>query len=726
MNEFKRVKVPKNDVRAIDLPTNHILVIDCSGSMSYDLPKIRQQLKNKLPSTVKENDTVSLVWFSGRGEFGCLVDRVKVNDLNDLNRLNTSIDRWLKPIGCTGFVEPLHTVEDLMKELQGVYSMMFLTDGCDNEWSRSEILEATRSLGSCLAGAVFVEYGWYCNHQLLEDMASEIGGSVVFAEDFDRYEPIFDGVIRKGYKSAKRVPIEVGNPLFDLVWAVGENGPKTFKVKNGKVSIPEYIDEIFFFTDKEEKRAISNSETKAILQGLSVLALRRKGQFVKQTLKDLQEGYLYNHFLNCFGKQNLYDFQHLLIDWSNDEIKVGSSEKDFIENKTAFTVLDLLNLLRKSDCKIDLEKMKYNRIGRMTEPDKRLTEDEKKELIKAIENAQAESEVKAAVDKIASVKKDIKFRWNNKQHCISSITWNETRPNVSMLFHIDGIAEIGENNFGLDQEFPTSIWRNYAIIRDGLLNIEVLPVILDFKTYNVLYDNGVIFAPFVKNNVYEIDLRRMPLLCESLVEEVRAENYFHKLYNFLSLKAAKKVYTAFQNEINPPDRVATLAEKYGEDAAQWLQSIGITDQGFSPKVTLTPGKDHYTATELVTKMKGLSSVPSFNAFKKKLDENKKLNAADQLLEKHYNIALSIKEAYTVDGKLDAKTFERWLLKELLDIDEDLKRLTVELAKIRFSIIVGQTWFKEFETIENCKLSMEFIEGQPIECSVELKDTEVTI
>ena len=58
-----------NHKKAVDTPTNHIAVIDCSGSMTGDLPRIREQLKKKLPKLLKEGDTLSMVWFSGRGEF---------------------------------------------------------------------------------------------------------------------------------------------------------------------------------------------------------------------------------------------------------------------------------------------------------------------------------------------------------------------------------------------------------------------------------------------------------------------------------------------------------------------------------------------------------------------------------------------------------------------------------------------------------------------------------
>ena len=53
-----RVSSAKTASQSVEVPVNHVFVIDCSGSMHYDLPKIRIQLKNKLPSLLKQNDTV--------------------------------------------------------------------------------------------------------------------------------------------------------------------------------------------------------------------------------------------------------------------------------------------------------------------------------------------------------------------------------------------------------------------------------------------------------------------------------------------------------------------------------------------------------------------------------------------------------------------------------------------------------------------------------------------
>src|SRR3954471_11865640 len=90
-----------------EIPTDHIVVIDCSGSMSYELPKIRQQLKNKLSMMLKEDDTVTIVWFSGKTQFGIVVEAVALRNAVDLTGVHRAIDNYLKPIGLTGFVEPL-------------------------------------------------------------------------------------------------------------------------------------------------------------------------------------------------------------------------------------------------------------------------------------------------------------------------------------------------------------------------------------------------------------------------------------------------------------------------------------------------------------------------------------------------------------------------------------------------------------------------------------------
>src|SRR5690606_20160920 len=163
--ELVSVVVPKAaSAKPTPQPTNHLVVIDCSGSMYHDLPLIRAQLKDKLPRLIAEADTISLIWFSGKGEFGTLVKGEPVATLKDLSELNKAIDRWLKPVGLTGFKEPLEEVKRVAAGLQGVCSLFFMSDGYDNQWSQAQILKAVEEVVPLVASATFVEYGYYWNH----------------------------------------------------------------------------------------------------------------------------------------------------------------------------------------------------------------------------------------------------------------------------------------------------------------------------------------------------------------------------------------------------------------------------------------------------------------------------------------------------------------------------------------------------------------------------------
>ena len=86
------IGVKKVDVPAGQTPVasnaHRVFVIDCSGSMSYDLPQLRQELKQRLPILTQPGDLVSLVWFSGKHEFGTLVEALPVKSLTDFVELN--------------------------------------------------------------------------------------------------------------------------------------------------------------------------------------------------------------------------------------------------------------------------------------------------------------------------------------------------------------------------------------------------------------------------------------------------------------------------------------------------------------------------------------------------------------------------------------------------------------------------------------------------------------
>jgi Mg-chelatase subunit ChlD len=189
-----------------ETPTNHLAILDVSGSMSSDLPKIQAQLKRKLPKLLKDGDTLSMIWFSGKGQFGTLFEAEAVSTLADLNDINKAIDRWLRPVGLTGFKEPLAEAEALIarvkKTNKNPFALFFMSDGHDNQWNRADILKTVEKTAGVLASATFVEYGYYADRPLLAAMAEKAGGTLIFAEAFDKYEPMFEADVRSSNAKA--------------------------------------------------------------------------------------------------------------------------------------------------------------------------------------------------------------------------------------------------------------------------------------------------------------------------------------------------------------------------------------------------------------------------------------------------------------------------------------------------------------------------------------------
>lgn len=723
------------DVKVVNEPTNHVMVIDCSGSMSWELPKIRQQLKNKLPNLVKQGDTVSLVWFSGRSQFGMLAEKVKVNDPTDLDRLNTAIDRWLKPVGLTGFVEPLRKVLEMVVDRK-VYSLFFLTDGYDNQWSKDEILKATADLKEYMSGAVFVEYGWCCNRALMTEMAEELGGNLIFCENFDKYEPIISSVLSKSFKSSKKIEVTVGKPIDGLVWSVSDGAPCTYKVKNGKVSIPEGVGCIYYYTEDFNPKDIGLSsvdnerDLAPIYQSLIVLSQRMKSKMIRKILTSLGDVKLFNAYANCFGKQNNTDFQAMAYDASQGNMFEEGRKYNLKINETQFTILDLLEALSNDETNLFVpSQLNYKKMSRATEDaSDTLTEAEQKEVDEMTAKAKTKVDLKKIQAHIKKIQKSrlsgLEFEYEDEDagYPISNLVWNEERPNVSLQVRCNGTVELPKSckyvkDGTLPKNFPTFIFRNYNIIRDGIANIDELPVKLSKITFMALKSVGLVAGDWDADTVYMINIRKLPTINQSMIREVSAKKLFKLEYDLMTCKASQKVYKAIKEQWVGKRESKGFNELYGEEVATFLKDSGITDySGFNPRKAQAESTDFYMGIELVSSIKGLGSLPSFNEFFKKVQAKKSLTPREELLMASY------KDCLAHENDSDR---EEWINKVQKSIISITRGLILEMAKLKFSVVVGQVWFKEFASLEENTLTMN-LGGSDVECKVEMKDVEIKI
>lgn len=754
--------IPTEAKPNVETPTDYIVAIDCSGSMYRELPRIRTQLKKKLRTLLKEQDTVSIVWFSGRDEFGTLLEAEPVATLTDLQRVEQQIDRWLKPICLTGFKQPLGEAARIAKKLKAdgrAISLLFMSDGYDNQWGRADILKAVEEAAGHVSSATFVEYGWYADRNLLSQMAERSGGTLIFAENFDQYDPQFEAVLKKRPLAAPKKEVTIpGDVIGGFVYELRDGELVTYGVKDGQITVPQDATNLFYLSPTgkgEAKLATAAYACQKGLEGmddtlflsaayaaLSLFAVRMQPNVVFPILKALGDVRFIQAFSTCFGKQKYSAFsadaQEAAFDHSTWFTE--GYDPELVPADDAFTVLDVLNLLAsdpKNRVLLDHPEFSYNRISRgRIDADLTLTpeeQDEVERLTKEMTETRDAAKVASLAQKIASLtasKESLKFVANENPdgYSVANLTFNQENPNISILVRKEGVVDISkripENLRGvLPEKFPTFVFRNYTIIKDGIVNVSKLPIRVTKETAEVLAKRLPKAAQPTKviagHDYIEgvLDLRALPVLNRQMVKEVSAKELFEAEWKLLNIQAQQKVFNSIIKEKFGTKTAVGFAELYGKEAAEWLISQGFTDySGFSPKQVQAEAKDFYMAKELAIKVKGFSSIPSLNEYRKQASAGKIRPAAALM-----SPAMAIVDGY--DG--DEAGFEAWLREQKDKLDGERRRLIFEKAKTVFTLIVGQTWFTEFSSLDENTMTLDF-DGQSVLFTAEMKEVKVEI
>jgi uncharacterized protein YegL len=388
--------------KMIEINTHHIFVIDCSGSMHGELSRIRKDLHNKISTSLKMNDSVTILWFSGKNEHGIVIEDYTVNGAISLQKLKETIDKYLTSQCLTAFKQPLENVkkvvERVAKDKKGyMHSMFFLTDGCDNCWPSKEILKATEDLKDILNGATIVEYGWYCNRELMSQMAQTLGGVHTVSKDFTEYEPYLNKQFLNDNKG-KRKYIQLSEiPEFGVVFNIVD-GDVVMYTPNENNEVLISVDgetSLFFFTKNaptgkllggpeyfEKVYQSGKFKTDELVTGAyaAMFAFSRKSDFnlVSEILKAIGDAHLIKIKANTFGTQKITELEQKFVDAINNEDCrfVEGYDPTLEPAEDAYCVLDMISDLMTSEenfwypqhesfnyKKIGSKSNLYNRIG---------------------------------------------------------------------------------------------------------------------------------------------------------------------------------------------------------------------------------------------------------------------------------------------------------------------------------------------------------------------------
>lgn len=722
-------------------PTNFIFVIDVSGSMSRDLGFIRTQLKNKLPQLVKDGDTVTIIWFSGRNEAGILMENVEIKSLKKLQDINTAIDRFLKPVGLTAFHKPLVLAKEAIQRMkkndsESVFSLIFLTDGGNNDCSWSDVTKSLKALESDLASSTFVEYGYYADSNAIAKMAELLGGEKVEAEAFDDYDVVFENKLQKVYGSSKKILVDIpANRTFDFVFTVSPaNEIILYGINDNQVLVPEDTISLLWFSNKPNSSFVFPYENKPelnklVYSALYVLTEKLQNDYADDIFKVLGDKNLYEVFTNAYGKQKLMNFKNMVKECIFDHTKqfLKGRVENLVVDENAYCVMDFINDLTNDEGALVYPlhpEFSYKRIGaKKVATAGQLNEEQKKQIL----NAKTKEEAQAIVD---ALPEELKFEYNDKTkgYPISNLVWSSERANLSINVKFDGYVELPKNKFGIDR-IDTFIFRNYTIIKDGILNITKLPVKLSEETLKKFSAQaGIVVASAANGDgIAVVDFSSLPVINRRMVKSISAKTLAKLEYNLLKLQGLAKAYKYFEG-LHFPKVSKGFVDEYGAEAEAWLKELGLTSyNGFNPKVTSEKSTDFYMAVELNTKIAKLSSLPTVAAVLKK--NGKGLTPAEELLQPaidDYNNQINSK-IYTslTDQKLKDQVLENWLKTVNKDVSTKRKQYLQEIAQIKFSLILSKKWFTEFKSFDENTLT-EKIDGKDLTFTFDMTETQINL
>lgn len=659
--------------------TNYVVCVDVSGSMFSVLRQLRESLKNKLSAIIEPADTLSIIWFSGKGEAGFVFEDYRITSPQSLEQAKKGIDRYLTAQCLTAFDRPIELACTKVNPAMS-NSFVFLSDGWSNDCPKANVLKAAAGL-SIFDSTTFVEMGLYCDTKLLTELAELTGGVLTNANGFVNIE-------LKIIKSLKSV-IEQRLPIL-------AKSESVICFDGDSISIcPVGVEGIAWVSSK----ALFVSDWKAsdIFEKVMVAyaaAIQNNWELVEEMVFAVGDALLVETLGAAYSKVKIEEFKTSLLNALTGKNPIIPQDGLTI-NSNRFCVLDLLELLSNTeDCYFYPALLNYQRIGVA-------------KTNKVAEVTKAGLEAANFLGIEAPIKLPHFVATNpNIGVSLSKLNFNVERANVSILATTEGrVVDLPENSFRVT-EWETKIHRNYTIIKDGNTNISFLPVTIPL---NVLQKIPLEAIVGTEDNVTYIDLRKLPVVNRKRITALNSVDAVKVAFGRLKVQAALKVLKYF-------DKATTEVKGIDSELAEFLKENGITEQGYSPKTVINPSGDFYIAPSLKFKFTGASSLPSVEKVIEKqtkiaeavLNNAKKiptLNLAEELMV----------NALTVVGAVKAEDISQFRV----NVNKQKRDLDTQLALITNTLILSRKWFTDKQDFED-----NVVEISPlISCKIVLEDVQ---
>lgn len=661
LSEIKMKEIQKKEGN-----NNWIFVYDRSGSMSGVLKQLGDDLI-RLSNLLKENDTISLAYFSGENQFRFILKGFLITKEKNVTPIENIIKQNLSSIGLTCFSEVLDESYTVINDLKlafptNSFVLCFLTDGVPYPGGKKEeerIFKALSNLKNVVGDGLMVGYGDFYGKELMVKMANEIGGSFVHADEISDFSKNVEVIIKTG-KTSNKIEIDVNDKDVILVFGKSDGQIKIYPYSNGKAIVSDTEKEVFAIT--KEIPTKNNETIDNLYAGAYSLALSGNVQESLEWLGKIGDKYLVDKLNNAFTNAEIGDAINSIKDATFDESKrmVDGYRKNYVAKKDAFCVLDAIEFLIQDDKAFfypNHSQWEYKKIG-------------------------VSSKVKNGFSKFY---KDINCKCR-----FSDIVMNKSRLNLSVRTTVSGYIELDDDHdkFKFEKQFKTYKWKNYSIISDGNLNVRKIPSSMSENTFDILQKGGLIkkTEKWVENEIYVLDLKRIPIMNRMIGESFKSASNIAELSLCENeTKAIIKTLKYLKDKKSPKEefKKTSFTSNYFHEQIEYLYKNGIKEDGsYNPDSEKEDTTDFYLAKTFEIKVSGFSSIPKIEDVIKKKESGKKLNYCDSIISDN----LTIFENDSVE-KIDSA---------IKDFNNIVKKVNSQIQKAKFSVILGKNKFKEFD------------------------------
>lgn len=583
-NEFKQVD--------LKVPFHYIHLLDTSGSMSIELPKLKQSVIESIKG-METGDKLSVIVFNTPSGTKFILKGVEV-DSKHLNEINHVIN-GISCSGATCFSKPLEMTYEYIKsnQVQEHCSACICTDGEMNApWSNAEELQKVRyavnNLKNHVTAINTIGYSEMYNESFLKEIAESTKfGKYTHINHIGEYKNIFKNDFKNLKSSVKQsfmieakgmilyanefksilkddiLALDYLNNKNNVIVCVLDEGENNIILNGTKVD----IDEITDCMDESEMKRFSYTFAKE-------LAYSGKVAQSKQ-------------ILNTLGENSLAQKVESKDRTTKQDIYTELTQKsNAVPNKaTTLSVLSVLEAIVSQKGYIDSHTFK-NYVKAST----------------SVENSRAN------------------FNFADTQPKAFNYKINSSGTNVNINYVYDGTVTLDEKEserVGLTKLLKgnvvrSTLCRSYSIIREGKINIPVLITHIPKSLYREFMEkdtvDGYDFIEKIEPSTLAgykkvtLNISQLPIMDAKPVD---MKTIYSEYISLCNLKAQNKVLKHYVSAIQ--ESAIVPKEELTADQLQVLKAHGLNDK--FEYVGVAAKHSDYSHKGVELKVKGLSTIP---------------------------------------------------------------------------------------------------------------------